>query len=221
MQKSGLPRLTELLGADELALISSLGARKKYRNGDLIHERGEEVSAIDFVVEGTVKLVFPRKDGEDIFSGFIHTGQTYGDAACFQELQREHRAVAVGKTVIDHIPQNSFAELLDNPAILSALYEQSTFRLNIALGMLDDMRCLSPEMMLAKLIIRMVQARGGVDRLDFLQEEFAGILGISAVTLAKSLRILKAHNLVETGYRHIRVADADRLIEWVEAHEAG
>lgn len=204
-----------MLPPGELELIASRATRRKYRDGEIIHERGDLRPAAGIVIAGKIKLTYPRRDGKEIFSGLIHTGQNYGDAALHRGDPRAHRALAIGETVIDHLDQDAFDQLLEHPAIARALYQVATFRLCVALDLLDDMRLLPPEVRLAKLIMRMHHAGGGSLRLEFLQDDFAGMLGVSTVTLAKSLRQLEQHGLVEAGYRHIRVSDPGLLAAWV------
>lgn len=208
------PIFVQMLSPDELALVESRATRRKYRDGEIVHERGEGRAPIGVVVAGRLKLTYPCHDGQEKFSGLIHTGQNFGDALLVHSSPRSHRAIAMGETVIDHLERDIFLTLLEEPGILRALYEVAAFRLNTSLQMLDDMRRLSPEVRLAKLISYM-QASQGEDRLDFLQEDFAGMLGVSSVTLAKSLRQLEQRGLVEAGYRHVRVTDVAGLREWL------
>jgi CRP-like cAMP-binding protein len=199
--------------------VESLAIRRKYRDGEVIHERGDRDRTIGIVIAGRVKLINPRSDGLEVFSGLIHTGQNYGDAALLHGEARQHRAVAIGETVIGHLESAAFNRLLDNTAIARAFYIVASFRLSVSLALLDDMRTLAPEVRLGRLIVRMHHAADGSDRLDFLQEEFAGMLGISTVTLAKALRQLTAHGFIATGYRHIRISDPVKLAAWVRDHE--
>lgn len=216
---SSAPRLSELLPPAEWALVESLAIRRKYRDSEIIHERGDQDQTIGIVIAGRVKLINPRSDGLEVFSGLIHTGQNYGDAALLHGQARQHRAVAIGETVIDHLESAAFDRLLGNAAIARAFYIVASHRLSVSLALLDDMRTLAPEVRLGRLIIRMHQAAEGNDRLDFLQEEFAGMLGISTVTLAKALRQLTRHGFIATGYRHIRISDPVKLATWLREHE--
>ena len=211
----GLPRLLELLTPEEVAIVAAAATRRKYRDGELVHDRGDACETIGVVVSGKVKLVYPSRDGHEIFSGLIHPGQNYGDALYIYRQRRTHRVVAVGETVIDHLNGAAFTRLLDHPGIVRALYQVSCFRLSVTLDMLDDMRVLRPAPRLAKLILRMHRASRAV-RLEFPQEDFASILGVSSVTLAKSLRQLEEEGLIETGYRHIVLNDPARLEAWVK-----
>lgn len=219
MRVSSVPRLSELLPPAEWALVESLATRRKYRDGEIIHERDDLDQAIGVVIAGRVKLINPRSDGLEVFSGLIHTSQNYGDAALLQGQARQHRAVAIGETVIDHLESAAFNRLLGNAAIARAFYIVASYRLSVSLALLDDMRTLTPEVRLGRLILRMHQAAEGSERLDFLQEEFAGMLGISTVTLAKAFRQLTRHGFIATGYRHIRISDPVKLATWLREHE--
>lgn len=219
MPLSSVPRLSEILAPAEWALVESLAVRRKYRDGEIIHERDDRDPSIGIVIAGRVKLINPRSDGLEVFSGLIHTGQNYGDAALLHGQARQHRAVAIGDTVIDHLESAAFDRLLGHAAIARAFYLVASYRLSVSLALLDDMRTLTPEVRLGRLILRMHLAAEGSERLDFLQEEFAGMLGISTVTLAKALRLLTRHGFIATGYRHIRISDPVKLAAWLRDHE--
>lgn len=216
---SRIPILSQMLSADEMALVTSRATRRKYRDGEIVHERGESLSAIGVVVAGRIKLTYPCRDGQENFSGLIHTGQNYGDAMLLHSESRAHRAIAIGETVIDHLDREAFEALLEHPEIVRAFYRVATFRLKVVLDMLDDMRTLTPEARLAKLIVAMHASQGST-RLNFLQEDFAGMLGVSSVTLAKALRQLEQRGFVEAGYRHIRITNPCGLLAWVRKNVA-
>lgn len=221
MSASGVPKLADLLSAEEMAMVAAVATRRKYRDGEIIHERGDRDQGIGVVVRGRIKLVYPRPDGLEVFSGLIHTGQNYGDAALLHCQARPHRAVAIGETIIDHIGRAGLDKLFGHAAIVRAFYYVSAYRLSVALALLDDMRTLTPELRLARLIARMHQANPASDRLPFLQEDFAGMLGVSTVTLAKALRRLVEDGLIQTGYGHIRINDPERLLRWIEERDPG
>jgi CRP-like cAMP-binding protein len=204
---SAVPKLSQLVSPEDLAFIASIAIRRTYRDGETIHERGDAHPTVGFVVAGRIKLVYPCRDGQEVFSGLIHTGQNYGDSLQLLDQPRVHRAIAIGETVVDHLDGKAFDRLLERPAIVRALYVVASFRLSVTIDLLDEMRTLAPDARLARLILRMHAASGGGTRIDFLQEDFAGMLGVSTVTLAKSLRQLEQRGVIEAGYRHVRVSD--------------
>lgn len=215
------PRLGNLLSSEEMALIAAVATRKKYRDGEIIHERGDRDRAIGLIANGKIKLVYPCNDGTEVFSGLIHTGQNYGDAALLHGEPRPHRAVAIGETEIDHVGIEAFDKLLDHPKIVRAFYVVASARLSVTMALLDDMRILGPDVRLARLIARMHQANPASLRVEFLQEDLAGMLGISTVTFAKALRELARRGFVKSGYGHIQINDAEGLFAWIAEHDPG
>jgi len=210
-----------MLGREDMAAIEALANRKSYRDGETIHEHGDRTSQVGLVVSGKIKLVYPRSDGNESFSGVIHPGQNYGDAALIHGEARMHRAIAVGGTVIDHLTAEAFARLLERSTITRALYLIASYRLSVCLDLLDDMRMLSPQVRFAKLVLRMREASGGAERLQYLQGDFASMLGISNVTLAKVLRKFESLGLVQSGYRHLIVPDPALLRAWIAEQDVG
>lgn len=215
------PRLGLLLSGEEMKLIAAVATRKKYRDGEIIHERGDRDRAIGLVASGRIKLVYPCNDGTEVFSGLIHTGQNYGDAALLHAEPRPHRAVAIGETEIEHIGMEAFAKLLDHPNIVRAFYMVAAARLSVTMALLDDLRTLPPDVRLARLIARMHHANPASSRVEFLQEDLAGMLGISTVTFAKALRELAGRGFVKSGYGHILINDPDGLFAWIAERDRG
>lgn len=216
MTDFGVPVLASLVPPVDLAFIQSLAQRRKYADKELIHERGDRQPAMGLVVRGRVELVSPRSNGREYFVSMINAGQNYGDIAVVGRKSRAHRATAVGETEVDHLSADAFALILERPAIVAALYRVAAYRLATVIDFVDDMRALAPELRLAKLLLQMNQHEpqtGG--RIDFLQEELAGFLGVSTVTLAKALRCLRDDGLIETGYRQITVIDRPGLASWI------
>lgn len=212
--------LLDLLDADAIAWLASLGQRRRYADGETIHMRGDPDATMCIVIAGSVRMVRQRADGRRDFISLLTPGQHFADVLMFRSrAARTHDAVAVGDVTIDHYDPAAFGQLLDHPAILRALYQTTAARLSGAMTMIDDLRSMPPEAHLAKLLLHM-SSRAGTSDIKCLQEDLAALMGISAMTLAKSLALLKREGLVETGYRRVTLTDPPRLRRWLAAHEA-
>lgn len=216
MTDYALPSLVGLLSADDVRTLRSLARRKSYADGEIIHQRGDRSGALGVVVEGVVKLYRPLSDGRQLLQATVLTGQHFGEHHAFVDAPRTHNAVAVGKTVIDTFSRRAFLHLLEHPGIVRAMHRVTSMRFGHALEIIDDLRSLPPEVRLAKLIATMQRSAGGAGTLDCLQEDLASLMGVSAMTLAKALRILRREKLIETGYRHVTIRDTNRLHAWIE-----
>ena len=210
--------LLDLLPPAELALIRAFSIRRTYRNGEVIHERGDVAASVGIVVSGQVRLIHIAPGGQELLINLVNPGQNYGDVLIFGKPVRTHRALAVGETAIDHIQAEAFNQLMIHPSIVRAFYAVAAQRLSQVINLLDDMRTLSPEVRLAKLLMSMVPPGGG--KVDCLQEDLASLLGVSGVTLAKALGVLRGAELVTTGYRQMHIPDPDRLRAWIARREA-
>lgn len=145
-------------------------------------------------------------------------GQHFADVLMFGRAVRTHRAVTQGATELDLFDRAAFELILDRPLILQALYRIAAERLAGALAMLDDVRGLSRDAHLAKLLLYLHGRSKGAS-IDCVQEDLAGLLGVTTMTVAKSLRLLRERGLIETGYRRVTVLDPARLRTWVESQE--
>lgn len=215
MRDFNAPVLTELLSQEEMRLISSLAVRRSYRAGEMLHDRGDAPAYMGLVVCGAVRLVSPRHDGREIHLTRVNTGQNFGDMTLPFGERCVHRALAIKDTQVDRISGEAFAQIVQQPQIAYALYKVAAFRLALTMDMLDDMRTLPADALLAKLLLSF---HDGVDQprtLDFVQDNLASYLGVSLVTLNKALRCLREAGLVKTGYRQLTIIDPHRLRQWL------
>ncbi|MDE2596852.1 MAG: Crp/Fnr family transcriptional regulator [Sphingomonadales bacterium] len=211
--------LMDLLEPAEVALVQAFAIRRSYRDREVIHERGDETQSVGIVAKGQVRLLHLARGGQELLLSVLLPGDNYGDILALAGGSRSHRAVASGDTAVDHIPADAFRQLLIHPAIVRAFYTIASSRLEVAISRFDDMRTLPSEVRLAKLLLELRRASPD-ERVACLQEDLASLTGVSTVTLAKSLTLLKREGLVETGYRHLIVQDVAGLADWVAKREA-
>ena len=160
-----------------------------------------------------------RRHGAESLVSLIYPGQHFGDILMFDSEPRTHSVVTVGDTIIDHYDAKAFGLVTAHPEVLLTLYRVAGVRLGRALAMIDDLRTLPREGHLAKLFLALAPTADAQGKIDCIQEDLAGILGVTSMTLAKALGKLKRVGLVETGYRHIRITDIGALRAWVSALE--
>jgi CRP-like cAMP-binding protein len=215
MAHSALPNIVGLLSSEDQMTLQGLGQRRTYADGEVVHLTGEE-AAMGVVVAGMVKLYRQLSNGQQMLTVSLTPGQHYADITALGLGRRTHTGIAAGATTVDHYPRERFERLLEHAGIVRALYEIAAHRLVQAIELAEDIRLLPPEVRLAKTIVALHRATGGRDRIESLQEDLANLLGVSAMTLAKALKVLRREGLVETGYRYVAVPDAARLQAWVD-----
>jgi CRP/FNR family cyclic AMP-dependent transcriptional regulator len=213
------PVLLDLIAPATRAWMATLARRRDYADGEQLHARGDPKPTMDVVISGSIRLVRLRQDGSQSFVTMIGPGQHVADVLMLGGEPRTHNVVASGAATVDHYDLAAFEQLIARPEVLLALYRVAGMRLNAAIAMVDDLRTLSREAHLAKLLLTLTSNAAAGDAVGVVQEDLASILGVSAMTLAKSLARLKREGLIETGYRQVRVPDRARLKRWLASQE--
>lgn len=218
VQLAGLA-LLDLIDAQAADWLESIAVRRHYRDGVTIHIRNDPAK-MGIIIAGKVRMVRQKSDGTRVFVSELGAGQHYADILMFEDrIGRTHDAIAVGEVIIDHYDKAAFEQMLAKPDIVLALYRITAGRLIGAMTMTDDLRSLTPEEHLAKMLLHL-RSRDANSRVDISQEELAALLGVSPMTLANALALLKREGLVATGYRSIRLPDPAALKAWLAARIA-
>ncbi|MBX9644541.1 MAG: Crp/Fnr family transcriptional regulator [Novosphingobium sp.] len=207
--------LLEQLDEPTRAWLAKMGQRRSYADRELIHNRGDTEPAMAIVISGQVQLCRIHADGANHLVSVVQPGQHYGDIVMFGRRKRTHDAVALGETTIDHYDHAAFEMLLGHISVVRALYHITALRLNGSLAMSDDLRSLPREVHLAKLLLHQWRQGGGLAVIPCTQEDLAGLLGTSVMSMSKYLSALKREGLIETGYRQVVLHDPQRLKQWV------
>lgn len=212
--------LLQLLDAPARDWLAAKGQRRSYVDGELLHNRGDTEPAMGIVISGQVELCRIHADGANRFVSVVQPGQHFGDIIMFGRRKRTHDAVAIGETTVDHYDRVAFESLLGHPEVVLALYQVTALRLNGSLAMSDDLRSLPREVHLAKLLLHQWRHGGGQAVIPCTQEDLAGLLGTSVMSISKYLAALKREGLIETGYRQVVLNDPQRLRRWVRERTA-
>jgi CRP/FNR family transcriptional regulator, cyclic AMP receptor protein len=212
------PSLLAILSPAEREWLAAQGRRRRLADGVVLHERGDPDPTMAVVISGKIRLVRLRFNGQEGMTSIIGAGQHFADVLMFARRPRTHRAVAVGATELDLYGRLEFERIMERPAIVRALYRITAERLVGTMNMLEDVRHLSREAHLGKLLLHM-QSRGKGEGIACVQEDLAGLLGVTTMTVAKSLRLLRERGLIETGYRKVRVLDLARMRAWLATQE--
>jgi CRP-like cAMP-binding protein len=211
--------LRDLLDTEAAEWLVSIGQRRHYSDGETIHIR-DDPARMGIIIAGRIRMVRQKSDGTRVFVSEMVAGQHYADILMFEDrIGRTHDALAVGDVTIDHYDKPAFDRILTRPDIVLALYRITSGRLIGAMTMTDDLRSLTPEEHLAKVLLHL-RTRDQQPRVECSQEELAALLGVSPMTLANALMLLKRKGLVKTGYRCIHLPDPAALRQWLGARIA-
>lgn len=210
--------LLDLLSEPAREWLAQIGARRSYGDGEMIHRRGDPQRSMCVVISGQVRLTRLQASGTQTFVSSVQPGQHFGDVLFHGRRRRTHDAWAVSAVQLDHYDEAAYQRLLDNHEVLLALHRITAARLAGSMSMGEDLRALSREAHLAKILLALRPESGADGVIECVQEDLAALIGTSVMTLSKALGVLKREGLIETGYRSLRIIDRDGLRSWLAAH---
>lgn len=203
--------LFDLISPQARAWLASVGTRRTFADGALIHSRGDPTMGMDIVISGQVRLCTIRPDGTYTSLSALLPGQNFGDSGLIYDGKRSHDAIAFGPTVTDHFDLEAFDQIIGYPEIVRALYRITALRLGVSLEMTDDLRGLPRVVHLTKILLQLWRQNGRKAEIHCVQDDLAGFLGISTMTLSKCLGQLKREGLIEPGYRKVVIIDPEGM----------
>lgn len=200
-----LPLLSESVRE---ALIAA-GRTMTYSDGQFIHQRGEGSPGLSIILSGRVRFGIYLESGAYIQTSVLNAGHCFGEATLFADAPRAYDADALGDTKIVEISKTRFDALLAQaPSFANALLVSLTTRLYEALEFADDLRALSPEARIVKLLTRFTHSGGfSENAIPVRQIDIAYALGLSRVSVGKALNALQKQGRIRLGYKEITVLE--------------
>ena len=186
------------------ALIAA-GRTMTYSDGQFIHQRGEGSPGLSIILAGRVRFGIYAESGTYIQTRVLGAGHCFGEATLFADAPRAYDADALGDTKIIEVSKARFDDVLEQtPELANALLVTLTTRLYEALEFADDLRALSPELRILKLLRRLTHSGGFKDKaIPVRQIDIAYTLGLSRVSVGKALNTLQKQGKVRLGYREV------------------
>lgn len=210
--------LADFLPREVMDPILAAGATRRFADGQLIQQRGDENRNMNFVKSGKVVAGNFGLDGRFLASAVLSPGEHFGDFTLFAGMPRSQNLWAEGPTEITQVSGNRFLALMDKePAITRALLTISTLRNFELIEFLDVQRRLSLPARISRLLLTAVEPGTTSETIECRQEDLAVILGVSRVAIGKALKKLEADGLVDLGYGRITLPDASALRARVNA----
>lgn len=215
-----LAPLRDYMSEDVYRTALGRARRLSFSDGQAMHARGDEGPRLCIVATGAVRLGRFRHDGSFSLLSTIGPGAHYGDVGLYRKAYTQN-AYAIGDCQIDAIESAALEDLLENQAgFATGLWRCATSRLNAVLELYDDARSLPIAVRLAKVIYVHCGRGEAPNAVACLQRDLAELLGVSQVSIGTALKELEKADLVEPGYRCVRVPDKSRLLAWLRKEGA-
>ncbi len=198
--------------------LQTVCTRKTYAHGQLIHQRGDKRSGVEFIVSGMVRLGAVGRSGQVISAGLLTAGDMFGEITVFGRLPRMQDAHAHGATVIDHLSAARFRLFLEEfPDVVELLLEIMARRQARAIIAIDEILRLPLIDRLGRLLLEHDRISGNTGTVPVAKNELAERLGVSRVAVSNALAQLAASGFVKSGYGRVDISEPEALRSWLAA----
>lgn len=200
--------LTDLLPAEVMDRLLSMGATKRYADGQLIQDRGDRRAGLTIVKTGEVVAGNVGQDGSFLTSALLRAGETFGEQTLFSDLRRTHTLWAHGPAEITFVDAKAFFRMFDEElSIARALLTLTVQRNYEMMNFIDSQRRFSLKARVARLLLATVDTDENQSSIECRQEDLAFMLGVSRVATGKTLKVLEEKRLIKLRYGRIDIND--------------
>jgi len=212
---SNLPLFRDV-GRSHVALVASYARIEHYRRGALIARQGERLPGVIGVAYGLVKLVLPRRNGEEKVLRFLGANESFGEAVALLDRSCSLDVVTLADTMLVVIPVRPLQQLQERDVTFANNLVRSLAEGQVRLLREIDARigCSSAKR-LAAYLESLAEPEAGSDacavQLPVTKTALAARLGITKETMSRLLRDLKEQGLISVMGGSITILDRGRL----------
>jgi CRP/FNR family transcriptional regulator, cyclic AMP receptor protein len=198
---------------DQLSVSARL---RKFVPGQLIQHRGDPSDGFWVIKKGQVKLGHYDQDGNMQVLVILGSGDSFGELSCFGRFPRVVDAEAVGHLEMQWFLESALTELLaTSHEIVRDLLAALSRQLQESLYALVELRKDTASKRLCRSLLALSKGKSSPTKLVIGQLELAELVGVSRMSIAKTLKALEGAGLIERGYREITILDRAGLQSWL------
>ena len=170
------------------SLIEQSGSVRKYAKDEIIYLQGDTAQSFCYIKKGSVKVYMNSVDGNEKTLNTARHGEIIGEGAFFDK-----------KRLTDIIAQH--------PTLAFELLEILANRIRLLSSQLDSMTFMQADARIAGLLLE--SEHDGI--VAITHEEIANTVGVSRVTVSKTLSRFAKSGYISTEYRRILIKSREGL----------
>lgn len=212
-----IAKLSSLAGENLLQVIESCGSRIKFSANSIICTRGTPAEYIYYIEQGLVQVGISSEDGSYFHLTRLGPGHSFGEMASILDLPVIHDATAKTEVTIIAIRTSHLINLLNQTPDLSlSLLKVAYSRLYVTLSHVGDTLNATLSHRVAKLINTIYESSDRKDQIVHCRQIDLGHgLGVSRVSIGKSLKELQNIGLIKLKYGKIIIINTDNLQNFI------
>jgi CRP/FNR family transcriptional regulator, cyclic AMP receptor protein len=101
------------LAPEELDRVLQVAGERRFKNGQVIFQKGDPGTSMMAVLEGRVRIGAYSEDGKEIILNIVEPGQVFGEIALLDGKERTADATAMGPTNLLVLDRRDFIPFLE------------------------------------------------------------------------------------------------------------
>lgn len=200
------PLFACLTAQDRLGLAQKMRPRQFARD-EVIFHRDDPAGQVFLITSGTVKVSIPDEQGREVVVALERGGDVFGELALFDEGPRSATVTALNETHTLALARQEFMAVLErNPDAMRRMLSLLAKTVRHSTGHVEDLVFLDLPGRVAKCLIDLADA-AGTDQVDLTQEDLAGFVGATRVSVNRVLADLEKRGAIKIGRRNLQLKD--------------
>lgn len=189
-------------------LMEKISTIRTFSKGEIIYHQGDIATTFCYLKKGKVKVFMTSFDGMEKTLSTAQHGELLGEGAFFDKKPRVSSAKAITNAELVMIDEKLLMELFGKyPRLAFELLEILANRIRLLSTQLDSMTFMQADARIAQLL---VQSQSNL-KVNLTHEEIANAVGVSRVTVSKTLSKFAKSGIIATEYRKILIKNSEKL----------
>lgn len=215
---SGEGGLIQQLTDEERALLFASAQERRYKNGQLIFQKGDEGGSMMAVVDGRVRISIASEDGREIVLSIVEPGGVFGEIALLDGRGRTADAYAMGECRLLVLYMRDLMPTLEQEPKLSVrLLQILCERVRHANGICESVVFLELPARLARLLLQLDRTHGQSVKdgrrisIRLSQAEMGNLVAAARESVNKQLKQWEADEILALDHGHVVLKDRAAL----------
>lgn len=193
---------------DMQMLMEKISTTRTFSKGEIIYHQGDTATTFYYLKKGKVKVFMTSADGMEKTLSTAQQGELLGEGAFFDKKPRVSSAKAITSAELVMIDEKMLMELFGKyPRLAFELLEILAYRIRLLSSQLDSMTFMQADARIAQLLM---QSQNNL-KVNLTHEEIANAVGVSRVTVSKTLSKFAKSGIIATEYRKILIKNSQKL----------
>ena len=191
---------------DRMTLAGKMRPRHFARD-EVIFHNDDPAGQVFLITSGTVKVSVPDEQGREVVVALERGGDVFGELALFDDGPRSATVTAITETHTLALARQEFIGTLErNPDAMRRMLALLVKTVRRSTGHVEDLVFLDLPGRVAKCLLDLADA-SGTDQIDMTQEDLAGFVGATRVSVNRVLADLEKRGAIKIGRRNLRLKD--------------